>query len=322
MATVVVTTDYLTPGDQVHGALTRAGHEVRYAPAGGARDSKEAKALFDDCAAAIVASEPITADMLSGAGHLRVVARSGVGYDSIDTATATELGIWVCNTPGVNHHAVAEMTFALMLDVARQLSAVTSGVQAGRWPRQAGTELRGAVLGVIGYGPSGRAVADLGRAFGMTVLVTTAHNQPDREGVEFVDLDTLCVRADYISLHTKANADNESLIDRRRLAMMKPTAALINTARGSLIDESALIDALDAGQLAAAALDVVAVEPLPPTSALLGRDDIIITSHLAGQTQQARTRAGLAAADNVIAVLDGRRPPSPVNEPAVTAAHS
>lgn len=319
MARVLVTTDYLGPGDEVHAVLTDAGHTVSYSPAAGARSAAEAAALFADVDAAIIASEPVTAQMLLAAPTLEVIARSGVGFDSIDTDTAARRGIWVCNTPGVNHHSVAEMTFGLMLSIARRLPTVIGGVEAGGWPREAGTELRGSTLGVVGYGPSGQAVADLGVAFGMKVLVSTAHPQPDKAHVQFTDLDTVIDRADYLTLHSRAAADTTPLIDADRLAQMKSSAVLINTARGSLVDESALASALDSGQISGAALDVANTEPLPSDSPLRGRGNVIITSHLAGQTAQARMRAGLAAADNILAVLDGREPPSPVNQPDTSA---
>ncbi|WP_172653057.1 phosphoglycerate dehydrogenase [Rhodococcus opacus] len=312
MSRVLVTTDYLGPGDEIDTLLRRHGHEVTYAPARGARSREEALALFDGIDGAIIASEPVTADMLSHATSLKVIARSGVGYDSVDLAAASRHGIRVCNTPGVNHDAVAEMTLALILMTARALPTVLGGVRDGRWPRDAGRELRGSTLGIIGYGPSGRAVAQLGRAFGMSVAVHTAHPTGD-PGIEFVDLDTVTATADYLSLHTRPAAHAEHLIDRKRLQAMKNTAVLINTARGSLVDEDALADALEAGDIAGAALDVVAREPLPADSRLRSLDNVLITSHLAGQTAQARNRAGLAAAQAVIDVLSGREPVHPVD---------
>lgn len=241
------------------------------------------------------------------------IARSGVGFDSVDLVSATDRGIRVCNTPGVNHGAVAEMTIALMLISARRLTAVIDGVRAGGWPRDAGTELRGTTLAIIGFGPSGRAVANLATAFGMTVLVHTAHPDPTATRVQFVDRDTAFTQADYLSLHTRSDDRTRRMIDASALAAMKPTAVLINTARGSLIDEDALADALDSGQIAGAALDVLDAEPMPAESRLRGRHDVIVTSHLAGQTAEARLRAGLCAAADVIAVLDGREPAHPVN---------
>lgn len=313
MSRVLVTTDYLVPGDEVDTLLRRHGHQTVYRPATGTRDAEEARALFDGIHGAIIASEPVTADMIANVTELRVIARSGVGYDSVDLAAATDRGIRVCNTPGVNHDAVAEMAFALMLMSARRLTTVLDGVRSGGWPREAGRELRGTTLGIIGFGPSGRAVAALGTAFGMTVLVHTAHPDNAVTGVQFVDRDTVLARADYLSLHTRSDDRTRRMIDTAALAAMKPTAVLINTARGSLVDEAALAEALDSGEIAGAALDVLDTEPLPAESRLRGRDDVIVTSHLAGQTVEARLRAGLCAAADVIAVLDGRAPRHPVN---------
>ncbi|WP_327097568.1 phosphoglycerate dehydrogenase [Nocardia vinacea] len=314
MSKVLVTTDYLAPGDEVDQLLTSHGHTIIYSPATGARSRDEALALFEGVDAAIIASEPVTAEMLEAALRLKVIARSGVGYESVDLTAAARHGIRVCNTPGVNHHAVAEMTMALILMTARQLPMVLAGVRAGDWPRQAGRELRGARLGIIGYGPSGRAVARLAHAFGMTVAVTTAHPDPNEPHIEFLGLDTVCATADYLSLHCRADETTHHLIDIGRLKAMKPTAVLVNTARGSLIDEQALIHALTTGEIAAAALDVLDREPLPAHSSLRELDNVIITSHLAGQTAEARIRAGMSAAQAVVDVLAGREPAHPIDQ--------
>lgn len=313
MAQVLVTTDYLRPGDEVDRLLTGHGHTTVYSPATGPRARAQARALFEQADAAIIASEPVTAEMLDHAPRLQIIARSGVGYESVDLDAAARRGIRVCNTPGVNHDAVAEMTLALMLMTARHLPAVLDGVRNGAWPRRAGRELRGARLGIVGYGPSGRAVARLAHAFGMNIAVATAHPEPGHTRIEFTDLDTVITTADYLSLHCRTHAGTHHLIDRARLASMKTTAVLINTARGSLVDHDALHHALSTGRISGAALDVLDTEPLPADSALRSLDNLVITSHLAGQTTQARLRAGLAAAHAVIDVLAGRRPAHPVD---------
>jgi D-3-phosphoglycerate dehydrogenase/(S)-sulfolactate dehydrogenase len=196
---------------------------------------------------------------------------------------------------------------------ARHLAEVTIAVRKGTWPRDAGHELRGSTLGIIGYGPSGRATACLGIAFGMNVLVNTAHPDPDTSAARFADLDTVISEADYLSLHTRGGQSTGKLIDASRLKAMKSTAVLINTARGSLVDEGALAKALYDGTIAGAALDVLETEPLPKDSPLRGLDNVLITSHLAGQTIEARNRAGLAAAGAVIDVLENREPAHPVD---------
>ena len=309
---ILITTDYLRPGDAVDQLLREHGLEPVYAPSRGPRTPEERRSLFDGISGAILASEPVTADMLTAATSLKVIARSGVGYDSIDVQAAAAQGIRVCNAPGTNHHSVAELTIGLIIMAARRLAEVTTAVRNGHWPREAGNELRGSTLGIIGYGPSGRATASLGAALGMKVLVSTAHPDPDNGTVQFTDLDTVIAEADYLSLHTRGGQGARQLIDAPRLQKMKPTAILINTARGSLVDEEALAKALCDGTIAGAALDVLESEPLPGNSPLRGLDNVLITSHLAGQTAQARTRAGLAAAHAVIDVLENREPAHPV----------
>ncbi|MGO3682953.1 phosphoglycerate dehydrogenase [Brevibacterium aurantiacum] len=304
---IVITTDYLEPGDSVDRLLRENGLDPVYSPAAGRSTEDVQRNLLKGAVGAIVASEPITRDMLAEAADLRILARSGVGYDSVDTTAAQEFGIRVANTPGVNHHAVAELTLALMLNCAKHFSDVIAGTNAGQWPRIAGTELRGKTLGVIGYGPSGKAIAAIGAALGMKVIVGTSH--PDTEAgpsIEFADVDTVVAAADYLTLH--ARAAGTPMIDADRLAAMKDTAFLINTARGSLIDEAALVDALERGQIAGAALDVLETEPMSKDNPLRNFDNVWITSHLAGQTVEARERVGIAAARTVIDVLDGKEP--------------
>ena len=307
---IVITSDYLHPGDTVDTMLRERGLEPVYSPAKGPRDSEEQLALFDDAVGAIAASEPVTREMLAAAPTLTVIARAGVGYDNVDTEAAAELGVRVCNTPGVNHHAVAEMALALMLSCARQLNSVFEGVAGGAWPREAGTELRNKTLGVIGYGPSGQAIAALGTALGMRVLVSTAHPDTGSDassGIEFADFPATIGSADYLTLHSRAG-NGDPIIGTDVFAAMKDSAILINTARGSLVDEEALVTALKAGEIAGAGLDVFSREPLEAENPLRTMRNVVITSHLAGQSLEARERAGVAAAQAVIDVLDGKAP--------------
>ncbi|GAA1948511.1 hydroxyacid dehydrogenase [Brevibacterium antiquum] len=307
---IVITTDYLRPGGTVDTMLRERGLEPVYSPARGTRTDDEKLALFAGAVGAIAASEPVTAQMLAAAPTLKVIARAGVGYDNVDIDAAGELGIRVCNTPGVNHHAVAEMTLALMLSCARRLGSVFEDVGKGVWPREAGTELRGKTLGVIGYGPSGRAIAALGAALGMRVLVSTAHPDVGTDvspSVEFADFDATIGSADYLTLHSRAGK-GDPIVDAASFAAMKNSAILVNTARGSLVDEEALVAALKAGEIAGAGLDVFQCEPLVADNPLRAMSNVVITSHLAGQTLEARERAGVAAAQAVIDVLDGKTP--------------
>ncbi|NKX56397.1 phosphoglycerate dehydrogenase [Arthrobacter mobilis] len=313
MERILITTDYLAPGDKVDRLLRQHGHEPVYSPYTGAREPADRKVLFGGFDGAILASEPVTADMLVKAHRMKVLARSGVGYDSIDVPAAAARGIRVCSAPGTNHHSVAELSIGLIIMAARRLADVTAAVRQGQWPREAGHELRGATLGIVGYGPSGRATARLGTALGMTVMVSTSHPDTEDPSVHFADLETVIASADYLSLHARADRTAGPLIDAPRLQTMKPSAVLINTARGSLVDEDALAHALRTGSIAGAALDVLKNEPWPQDSPLRDLDNLIVTSHLAGQTAEARIRAGLAAARAVIDVLDGREPAHPVD---------
>ena len=304
---VLITTDYLCPGDAVDQLLREHGMETVYSPYRELPSHKDRSSVFDGMSGAIRASETVS-DMLAGADMLRVIARSGVGYDSIDVQAAATRGIQVCNAPGTNHHSVAELTIGLIIMVARRLTDVTSAVRQGLWPREAGRELRGSTLGIIGYGPSGRATANLGVALGMRVLVSTAHPEPDNSTVQFAALEAVIRNADYLALHTRGSHSIHKLIDAARLQTMKPTAVLINTARGSLVNEAALAEALREGTIAGAALDVLESEPLPDDHPFRGMHNVLVTSHLAGQTAEARARAGLAAAHAVIDVLENRQP--------------
>lgn len=309
---IVITTDYLKPGDDVDQLLRSHGYSPHYMPHQGPRNEAEQLGLLAGAVGAIIASEPITESMISAAPNLQVVARSGVGYDSVDLQAATRHHVAVCSTPGVNHHAVAELAMGLMLSIARQIHQVIPEVTAGNWPRTAGTELRGKTLGIIGYGPSGQALAALGLALGMEVVVNTSHPQPTVPGLRHADLRETAQSADYLSLHSRP-AGSVPLIDAQLLSQMKPTAVLINTARGSLVDETALIAAVNNRLIAGAALDVVSEEPLPADHPLRSQERILVFSHLAGQTVEARQRAGLMAAESVIAVLAGREPAHQVN---------
>ncbi|GLY37749.1 2-hydroxyacid dehydrogenase [Amycolatopsis sp. NBRC 101858] len=303
MNRVLVTTDYLRPGDEVDGYLRGAGLETVYSPLIGKRDPEDLVAALAGIDAALVANEPLTAGVLARAPKLRVVVRTGVGYDSIDVEAAARRGISVSNLPGVNANAVAEYTLGLLLAGARRLVQSASGVAAGEWPREDGHELRGSTLGLIGYGASARAVVPLARAFGMSVVCTSGLRDPD---VRFADLPELLSTSDYVSVHTALTDRTRGLLDASAFKLMKPTALLVNTARGAIVDEDALAEAVRSGEIAGAALDVVREEPLPADSPLRGVDGIVIYSHLAGQTAEARRAAGLRGAEELVAALDGR----------------
>ncbi|MGW4059239.1 phosphoglycerate dehydrogenase [Amycolatopsis sp. NPDC004747] len=303
MKRVLITTDYLRPGDEVDAYLRGAGLATVHAPMTGKRDPDDLAGLLAGADAALVANEPMTADVLARAPRLRVIVRTGVGYDSIDVAAAARRGISVSNLPGVNANAVAEYTFGLLLAGARRLVQSASGVARGEWPREDGHELRGSTLGLIGYGAAARAVVPLARAFGMDVVCTSGLRGPD---VRFTGLPELLSTSDYVSVHTALTERTRGLLDAAAFKLMKPTALLVNTARGAIVDEDALVSAVLSGEIAGAALDVMGEEPLPADSPLRGVPGIVVYSHLAGQTAEARRAAGLRGAEELVAALDGR----------------
>ncbi|TXK02765.1 phosphoglycerate dehydrogenase [Microbacterium mitrae] len=266
------------------------------------------RALLASTRAIIAGTQPLTAGDLASAPNLEIVVRTGVGYDSVDVAAASEQGIPVCVTAGANRQAVAEHVFALMLGVARRIPENISNLAAGTWQQLTGRELRGATLGVLGLGSIGKAVATIAAGFGMNVIAydpyfddvfAAAHN------IARAELDDVLAQSDFVTLHLFLDDSTRNLINAERLRLMKNDAILVNTARGGIVDEAALVDAVRNGVIGGAALDVFEHEPLPADSALLHTPGILATTHVAGATREARGESGRMAATNVINVLAG-----------------
>lgn len=260
-----------------------------------------------------------TADaaLVAAAPRLRVIGRAGTGVDNIDLAAAAEAGVTVVNTPTANSQATAEHTLAMMLAVSRHIAPAHASLKAGEWRRAdfVGQELGGKALGVVGFGRIGRLVAERARAFGMRIL---AHDPyvDDAAGRaagadEMLGLDELFARADYITLHTAVTPETRGLVGAERLARVKEGAILVNCARGPLVDEAALAEALDRGPLARAALDVYEEEP-PDGSPLIGRPDVLHVPHLGASTVEAQRAVATLVVDDVLRVLRGEAPDSPV----------
>jgi phosphoglycerate dehydrogenase-like enzyme len=255
----------------------------------------------------IRASTRFTAEVLAECRHLRLISIWGTGTDHVDLRAARACGIAVTNTPAVSAIAVAEHTLSLMLAVAKQTVDVDQRVRRGEWPRAMVQELHGKTLGVIGTGVIGREVVRLGRGIGMNVIAWTFNPRGDL--CEWVTLDELFCRADVVSVHVRQSADTTALIGREQFATMKSSAIFINTARGRIVVEKELIEALQNGQIAGAGLDVFETEPLPAGSPLRLLPNVVLTPHAAGITPEA-TEAGLAMAiANVLAFRAG----APVN---------
>ncbi|MEX2286034.1 MAG: phosphoglycerate dehydrogenase [Planctomycetaceae bacterium] len=267
--------------------------------------------LLADCEACMASAEPYPARVIEAAPRLRVIARTGVGFDAIDVAACDRAGIAVTTTPGVNHHAVAEHTIALLMGVARGFPRLDRMVREGRWTRTPHPRVMGTTLGIVGLGRIGRAVATRAVGLGMNVLAYEPY--PDRDFVkqwkiELTDLDTLLARSDFVSLHAPMTADNRHLINARTLAKMKQGSVLINTARGSLVDEKALYDALKSGHLRGAGLDVFEVEPLPLSSPLLQLDNVLLAGHVAGLDVESQRDTFIMVANTIVELHNGGWP--------------
>lgn len=263
------------------------------------------------CSAVIAGSEPYTAEVLAACPELRVIARTGVGYDAIDVAACDRAGVAVAVTPGVNHDSAAEQTIALLMGVARGFPEADRMVRAGHWTYVAQPRITGATLGLIGLGRIGQAVAKRARGLGLKLLAYEPYPVQefvDQWEIELTSLDELLARADYVSLHCPYSQDSHHLMNAERFAKMKPGSVFINTARGLLVDEPSLIDALKNGPLRGAGLDVFEVEPLPLDSGLLDLSNVLLAPHLAGADNESRTGTLTMSADTLIQLTAGQWP--------------
>jgi glyoxylate reductase len=266
-------------------------------------------------------TDQIDAGIMEAAGPgLKVISSFSVGIDNVDVAAASERGIPVGNTPGVLTDATADMAFALLLAAGRRIVEGAEGVRAGRWKTwgpafMLGADLAGATLGIVGFGRIGRAVARRAGGFGMRIIFSDASQAAPEPGVDAtqVDLNTLLQEADFISLHTPLTEETRGLINAETLGRMKPTAVLINTSRGPVVDQQALYEALVSKRIFAAGLDVTVPEPLPVEHPLLTLDNCLVVPHIASASWRTRERMSLMAAENLIAGLKGERLPNCVN---------
>jgi phosphoglycerate dehydrogenase-like enzyme len=274
--------------------------------------------------ASLAGAEPYTRRVLEASPELRVIARTGVGYDAIDVAAANECGIAVAITPGGNHESVAEHTLALMLALARSIVPQHDAIHAGNWRREIGVPLRGRTLGLIGLGRIGREVALRAAAFRMPLLAYEPFPDApfvEKHGVRLVPMDRLLAESDFVSLHIPLSNESRNLIDARALALMKPGAFLINTARGGIINEDDLATALREKRIGGAALDVFANEPPPIDHPLLKFENVICTAHTAGVDQQARDDMGYQAAHAIAALSRSEWPADQIVNPDCRPKH-
>lgn len=268
-------------------------------------------------------TDSIDWQLLEMAPSLKVISQMAVGHDNIDISAATARGIPVGNTPGVLTNATADLTWALLMAAARRIVEAQSFVRNGQWltwepTLLLGADLSGSTLGIIGLGRIGQAVARRARGFDLKILYYSRHRlESSLEksfGVEYTELEALLSESDFITLHTALSAETHHLIGDRQFQLMKSSAILINTARGSIVDPQALYQALSTNQIAGAALDVTEPEPIPMDSPLLKLDNVIITPHIGSASYQTRAQMAQMAVNNLIAGLEGKRLPHCVNQ--------
>jgi glyoxylate reductase len=266
-------------------------------------------------------TDRVDASLLAASPGLRAVSNVAVGYDNIDVPACTARRIPVGNTPGVLTETTADFAFALLLGLARRVAEADAFVRAGKWRTWSptlllGTDIHGATLGIVGMGAIGAAVARRARGFGMRVLYASRQPRPDQEaelGVRRVDQAVLLAESDVVSLHLPLSPATRHWLGRAELAALKPGALLVNTARGGVVDQDALIEALREGRLGGAALDVMDPEPLPADSPLMTLPNVLLAPHIASASHATRGRMASMAVDNLLAALEGRRPPHCVN---------
>jgi D-3-phosphoglycerate dehydrogenase / 2-oxoglutarate reductase len=291
--------------------LLQGGFEVVYPPDGCDTMRREnLLPLLENVDAMLASTERMTREVLSGS-KLRAIARLGVGYDSIDTAAATDLGIAVTITPGTLEESVAEHTVAMLLGVTRGLVQRDREVRTGRWTRVPMPRMAGRTFGIVGLGRIGRAVVPKVQGIGMKVIAFDPFADKEmasRIGVTLMTLSELLQSADVVSLHTTTTAETANLINKQTLAQMKPGSVLVNTGRGALVDEEALCEALDVGHLMGAALDVFKTEPLPLDSPLLKYDNVLLCTHMGGLDWESQTAASNLAAQCIVDLYRGRWP--------------
>lgn len=322
MATVFITR--AIPGDAVE-TLQQAGHTVITWPGELPPPPADlADALSTADAAMTMVTDRVPRDMIVASPRLRILANMAVGYDNVSPDEAASEGVWLTNTPGVLAETTADFAWSIMLAAARKVALSDRDTRAGGWRTWSptaflGVDLYRATLGIIGLGEIGRAVARRAAGFEMTVLYTSRSPQPDMERdhrCQRVELDELLRRSDFVSLHLPLGPATRHFLGAEHFARMKPGAILVNTARGGVIDQDALIEALRSGPIGGAALDVTDPEPLPLDSPLYTFPNVVITPHIASASLATRSRMASMAAANIIEVLEGRPPINPVNRPA------
>jgi glyoxylate reductase len=304
--------------------LEAAGHTVDIWPdeLPPPRDELAAHLAEADGAMTMV-TDKLDNELLAGCPNLRIVANMAVGYDNVEPAVAARNGIWLTNTPGVLAETTADLAFALLLSAARKVSLSERDTRAGGWKTWSptgylGQDVFGATLGIVGLGEIGTAMARRARGFSMRTLYCgrTVKTEAERElGVTRVPFDKLLSESDFVTIHVPLTKETRHMFGAIEFGLMRPNAILVNTARGTIVDQAALVDALREGTIAAAGLDVTDPEPLPEGHPLYHLPNVVLTPHIGSASHATRSRMAQMAAENINAVLAGSPPLNPVNKP-------
>ena len=308
---LVTPTSYGKSDIRLFTELENAVGEVVYNPTRRPLTSVELVGLLPGCDGYIAGLDAVDANALAAADRLQVIARYGVGVDNVDLEAARQKGIVVTVTPGANAVSVAELVVGLLLALARQLPSAAAATRSGAWPRLSGLTLEGKTIGLLGLGATGKQVARRLRGFDCRILAHDPFADVEWAGryeVELLGLEAVLAEADFLSLHLPLNPQTRHMVSREFIGRMKPGAYLVNTARGELIDDSALLNGLESGQLGGAALDVFSKEPPDATHPLLTHPKVIVTPHCASHTDGATNAMGWAAMRDCLAVLNGETP--------------
>lgn len=302
-------------GEQAQQLLQDAGCEIIFPPKLGPLLGDELTAALSGVDAVLASLDGYSAAVLSSAAarQLKIIARWGVGYDSVDVVAATRNGIVVTYTPGLLDDAVADYTFALLLALARRVHEAHVTMRRGEWKNAWGDDIAGKTLGIIGLGRIGKAVAHRAAGFNMRVLAHTAHPNATGQNVEFVSLEKLLAGSDFVSLHAALTPATRGIIGESQLRQMKRTAYFINTGRGALLDEAALVRALREKWIAGAALDVFTAEPLPADSPLRAAPNLLLSPHQSSYARGTGERVSLSAAQAIVDLMNGKKPQNVLN---------
>lgn len=305
------------------GILKNAGLEVDYRPDISQEDIAKEISAYD--ALVIRSRTTVTREILENAKNLKVVGRAGVGLDNVDVPAATEKGVIVMNTPNGNTISTAEHTMAMMTSLARSIPQADRGMHEGKWEKKKfiGVELYNKTLGVCGFGRIGSEVARRAQAYGMKIMAYDPFINEEvvkRMGVQKATVDEICQQADFITVHSPLSPQTKGLLNKERFAMMKKGVRVLNCARGGIIDEAALLEALQNGTVAGAALDVFEVEPLPEDHPFRSMDNVVMTPHLGAATSEAQEGVARDVAEQIVDVLTGKMIRNAINAPSVDPA--